>query len=86
MHLFGHGAGSTAPFYFCGDVTLQTGADSDSSGGDSGDNCSSAGSLAPAGPSLRSLKRLSLRFQNARRARGSSRLALDQREQMLPGC
>lgn len=90
MHLFRRGAGLRAPSRFCGAVTLQRGADS---GGGSATATAAAAAtaarraaLAPAGRSLQSLKRLSLRVRNARRARSCSPLALDQREQMLPGC
>lgn len=89
MHLFSKGAGFGAPC-FCGAVTLQMGADSDSGGGGSAAAAAAAtaarpAALAPAGRCLQSLKRLSL-VRNARRARSCSLLALDQREQMLPGC
>lgn len=66
------------------------GADSDSDGGGGGATVAAEATaarraaLAPAGPSLQSLKLLSLRVRDARRARSCSQLALDQREQMLP--
>lgn len=89
MHLFHKEAGFGASSCFCGAVTLQTGADSDSGGGAVAAAAATAArraALAPAGPSLQSLKRLSLGVWNARQERSCSRLALDQREQMLPGC
>lgn len=91
MHLFRRGAGLGAPSRFCGAVTLQRGADSGGGGSATATAAAAAtaarrAALAPAGPSLQSLKRLSLRVRNARRARSCSPLALDQREQMLAGC
>lgn len=91
MHLFRRGAGLGVPSRFCGAVTLQRGADSGGGGSATATAAAAAtaarrAALAPAGPSLQSLKRLSLRVRNARRARSCSPLALDQREQMLPGC
>ena len=92
MHLFHKGAGFGAPSRFYGAVTLQKGTDGDSDGGGGGATVAAAATaarraaLAPAGPSLQSLKRLSLGVRNARQARSCSQLALDQREQMLSGC
>ena len=91
MHLFHKGAGFGAPSRFYGAVTLQKGTDSDSDGGGGATVAAAAtaarrAALAPAGPSLQSLKRLSLGVLNARQARSCSQLALDQREQMLSGC
>lgn len=59
MHLFRKEAGFGASSCFCGAVTLQTGADSDSGGGAVAAAAATAArraALAPAGPSLQSLK------------------------------
>ncbi|XP_078303846.1 uncharacterized protein LOC144616583 [Panthera onca] len=65
MHLFRRFAGFGAPSRFCGAVTLHSSADSNGGGGSATATAAAAATaarraaLAPAGPSLQSLKRLS---------------------------